>query len=152
MTIAIDKQVSALRAQLAGRADENRRLLGELSHEELNVGYAAVISAAFFELARRRFIKDGKPASDVEIIEFVAEARGRTTDAAEIIDPAVAEIAINYVLGKLPLDAYDDVDDNVGFRVKSLLVAVMVADEDFSEAELDAFMTKVRELTLDSLR
>lgn len=152
MTVAIDKQVEALHALLAGRADENRRLLGRLSHEELNVGYAAVISAAFFELARRRFIKAGKPAGDAEVIEFVADARGRTENAAEIIDPEVAEIAINYVLGKLPLDAYDAVDDNTGFRVKSLLVAIMVADEGFGEAELETFMTKVRSLTEESLR
>lgn len=149
---AIDKQVTALHALLAGRTDENRRILGELSHEELNVGYAAVISAAFFELARRRFIKDGRSASDAEVIEFVAEARGRTKNAAEIIDPEVAEVAINYVIGKLPLDAYDSVNDNVGFRVKSLLVAMMVADEDFSGVELDVFMAKVKGLAEESLR
>lgn len=152
MTVAIDRQVAALHALLAGRVEENRRLLGELSHEELNVGYAAVISAAFFELARRRFIRDGEPADNAEVIAFVADARTRTEDAADIIDPAVAETAINYVLGKLPLDAYDGVDGNVGFQVKSLLVAIMVADEDFGDDGLDAFMTKVRGLTEESLR
>ncbi|RFS86551.1 hypothetical protein D0T12_08270 [Actinomadura spongiicola] len=152
MMVDIDKQVAALHALLAGRTDENRRILHALSHEELNVGYAAVVSAAFFELARRRFIKDGKPAGDAEVIAFVADARGRTSDAAEIIDPEVAEVAINFVLGKLPLDAYDNVDDNAAFRAKGLLVGIMVADEDLSEAELDAFMLKVRGLTEESLR
>ncbi|MEU8802130.1 hypothetical protein [Spirillospora sp. NPDC048819] len=152
MMVTIDKQLSALHALFSGRFEENRRLLSQLSSEELNVGYAAVISAAFFEITRRRFIRDGKPAGDDEIIEFVAEARGRTADAVDIIDPEVAEIAINFVLGKLPLDAYKAVDDNVGFRTKSLLVAIMVADEDFSESELDAFMAKVRGLTVESLQ
>lgn len=148
----IDKQAAALHALLARRFDENQRLLGQLSAEEVNVGYAAVISAAFFELVRRRFIRDGKPASDAEVIEFVAEARGRTGEAVDIIDPQTAEIATNFVLGKLPLDAYDSVNDNVAFRTKSLLVAIMAADEDFGDSELDAFMAKVRDLAEESLR
>ncbi|MFG2085980.1 hypothetical protein [Spirillospora sp. NPDC048824] len=149
---AIDKQVAALHALLARRYEENQRLLGQLSAKEVNVGYAAVISAAFFELAQRRFIRNGKPASDAEVIEFVAEARGRTQEAVEIIDPQVAEIATNFVLGKLPLDAYDGVDDNVAFRTKSLLVAIMAADEDFGDSELNSFMARVRDLTEESLR
>lgn len=152
MTIAIDQQVAGLHALLAERADESRYQLADLGHDELNAGYTAVISAAFFELARRRFSKDGEPAGDAEIIDFVAEARGRTTGAAETIDPEVAEIAINVVLGKLPPDAYDHVADDAGFRAKSLLVAIMVADEDFGKAELDAFMTRVRSLTEDAPR
>lgn len=152
MTIAIDEQVDALRALLVARADVSWEQLADLNHDELDDGHEVVISAAFYELVRRRFFKDGEPAGDAEIIDFVAEARARTTDAAERIDPEVAEIAINSVLGKLPLDAYDHVDDNVGFRAKSLLVAIMVGDEDFSKAELDAFLTKVRELAEESPR
>lgn len=148
----IDKQVTALHALLAGRFDESQRLLRNLSPEEVNVGYAAVISAAFFELTQRRFIRDGKPASDAEVIDFVAEARSRTEEAVKVIDPQIAELAINFVLGKLPLDAYDDVDDNIAFRLKSLLVAIMAADENFSDSKLDAFMVRVRALTEESLR
>lgn len=150
--IALDKQVTALHALLARRFDESQRILRELSPEEVNVGYAAVISAVFFELTRRRFIRNGEPASDAEVIDFVAEARGRTGEAVEVIDPQIAELAINFVLGKLPLDAYDDIDDSVAFRIKSLLVAIMAADEDFSDSELDAFMARVRRLAEESLQ
>lgn len=151
MTIT-DNQVAALQAQLSGRFDEYQRLLNAMSKEEANLGYAALVGAAFFSAVRRRFIVDEKPASDAEIIEFVAEARGRTPNAAEIIEPDVAELLINLSIGKAPLEARKNLDDNISIRIKALLLAMLVADEEFSEAELEEFLAEARELGEESLR
>lgn len=151
MTIT-DNQVAALHAQLAGRFDEYRRLLSDMTKEEANVGFAALVAAGFFEAIRRRFIRDGEPASDAEVIEFVADSRGRTTNAAKIIVPDIAELIINLSLGKLPIDAKEGIDDNVSFKIKTLLLALLIADEDFSEVELEDFLVNVRELAEESLR
>jgi len=151
MTIT-DDQVAALQAQLSGRFDEYQRLLNSMSKEEANLGYATLVQAAFFNAVRRRFIRNGRPASDIDVIEFVADARGRTPNAAEIIVPDIAELLINLTIGKAPLEANKDLDDNVSFRIKALLLTMLVTDENFSEAELEEFMAEARELGEESLK
>ncbi|WUI01501.1 hypothetical protein OHR68_06675 [Spirillospora sp. NBC_00431] len=150
MTIT-DEQVALLQAQLAGRVDEYRRLLDQIDKERANVGYDALVSAGFFEAARRRFITDGKPAGDAEVVQYVADVRRRTDSSADKIDPDIAERSINFVLGKLPFGANDDIDGNAGFQVKLLLLAAFVGEEQFNDAELDTFMARVRELAEESL-
>jgi hypothetical protein len=126
--------------------------LRQLDRSQADVGYSALISAAFFEAARRRFIRNGKPADDAEVIDYIATVRGRSDDAADVIVPDLAERLTNYVLGKLPYDANQDIDPNVAIRIKTLLLAGLVGDEELSGPELDAFMTKARDLAEESLR
>lgn len=141
-----DDQVAALRAQLEGRYDEHRQILQRLDRAEDNVAYNALVSAAFFDLARDRFVRDGKAVDNAEIIEFVAHTRERVPDVADDIDPNIAERLILFVIGKLPLDANDDIKGNVAFVTKLLLLGALIHDADPSESELDAFMAKVRRM------
>ncbi|WP_157430362.1 hypothetical protein [Actinomadura macra] len=147
-----DDQVATLRAQLAGRPAKHHRQVRRPDPSEAGAGYSALISAAFFEAARRRFVRNGWPAEDGEVADFVASARGRSKRAIDVIVPGVAERVINHAIGKLPLEANDDIDPNVATRVKTLLLAALVGDEQFSDAKLDRFMTRARELADESLR
>lgn len=147
-----DNQTAALQAQLAGRFDEYKQMLNDMSKEEADVGYATLVAAAFFNAVRQRFIVDGKAAGDVEVIEFVRDARGRTTNATEIIVPDIAELLINLSIGKVSPEAKKDVDDNASFKIKALLLTMLIADENFSEAELAAFIAEARELAEESLQ
>ncbi|RKS73723.1 hypothetical protein BZB76_4426 [Actinomadura pelletieri DSM 43383] len=139
-----DDQVAALHAQLAGRTDEHRRLLNKLDRAKANEGYAALITAAFFEATERRFIKDGTVANNAEVIDFVASLRATSNEIPDIIDPKLAELFINYVLGKLPTDALQSIDDEIAFGMKILLLAGLIRDLQFNEAELSEFLAKAR--------
>ncbi|MGP4027890.1 hypothetical protein [Actinomadura sp. 3N407] len=141
-----DDQVAALRAQLAGRVDEHKRLLDELDPEAANVGYVALVGAAFFEAARRRFLKDGRAAEDIEIIDFVAGVRERGEDLARSIDAGVAETLIKVAIQRLPPEDRQRIDDKTAYGHQILLLAGLVSDEEFSSEELDEFMHKARYL------
>lgn len=52
-----DEQIATLRAQLRGNIVEHRRLLKQLDADEANVGYPALIAAAFITAVQQRFIK-----------------------------------------------------------------------------------------------
>ncbi|MFI0370840.1 hypothetical protein ACH35V_23465 [Actinomadura sp. 1N219] len=141
-----DDQVAALRAQLEGRYDEHRQILQRLDRAEDNVAYNALVSAAFFEASRDRFLRDGVAAEDAEVIEFIAYTRERVPDVADDIDPDIAERLILFVIGKLPLDANDDIKGNVALATKVLLLAALIHDANPSQAEFEAFMAKVRRM------
>ncbi|TDB91602.1 hypothetical protein E1264_01225 [Actinomadura sp. KC216] len=149
--IVTDDQVAALRAQLAGDVDEHRRLLSQLDPKAANVGYVALITAAFLEAVRRRFVKDGKPADDDEIIEFVASVRERGEDLPRAIDPTVAETLIKIALEKLPPDGRDDISGEVSNGHKIVLLAGLTADARLTPAELDAFLARAREYVEEML-
>ncbi|TYB46630.1 hypothetical protein [Actinomadura chibensis] len=144
MTVVTDDQVAALRAQLAGQGDEHRRLLNRLDPEAANIGYTALVTGAFFEAVRRRFLKDGKPADDAEIIDFVSSVRLRLEEEEDRLDPNVAEIMIKVALGKLPVEARKDISGDVGYRSQILLVAGLVGDAQLTSDELDDFLRKAR--------
>lgn len=139
-----NEQVAALHAQLAGRTDEHRRLLQQLDRAEANVGYSALVAAAFYQAAERRFIRDGKVATRAEVIDFIASVRARSDESVDLIDPDIAEHMILQVLG---LDAGSDaadIDHDVAFETQIVLMAALVGDAEFTEEELDDFMEKVR--------
>lgn len=145
-----DQQVDALRAQLTGRMDDFRRLIGQMSSKAETDGFDALVTAAFFEAVHRRFLGKGTPVDDDEVIEFVVAARKRSDNAPEIVPPDVGELLINLALGKAPLDAKKSVDDNTSFKAKMFLLQVLVGDEVFTEAELEAFLTKVRQMAQET--
>lgn len=149
--IVTDDQVAALRAQLVGDVDEHRRLLSQLDPKAANVGYVALITAAFMEAVRQRFVRDGKPADDDEIIDFVASVRGRGEDLTKVIDPTVAETLIKIAIEKLPPDARDDISGEVSNGHKIVLLAGLTADAELTSDELDEFLETAREYVEEML-
>jgi hypothetical protein len=70
-----DHQVATLRALLAGDPGEHARLHAQLDRDADRAGYSALIAAACFEAADRRFAASHTRA---DIAEFVASARATT--------------------------------------------------------------------------
>ncbi|TMQ95904.1 hypothetical protein ETD83_21945 [Actinomadura soli] len=143
MTVT-DDQVAALRAQLAGQGDEHYRLFNQLDPQAANIGYVALVAGAFFEAVRRRFIKDGSPADDAEIIDFVTSVRLRLEESESKLDPNVGETMIKIALGKLPPEARKNIGGDVGYGTQILLLAGLIADEDLTSNELDEFLARAR--------
>jgi hypothetical protein len=136
-----DKQVAALHAQLAGRPpEEHLRLFNDLDQSD-NAGYAALLAAGLFEAVQRRFVKNGESADRSEVIDFIAAARARSDDAPDAINPDVAEQMIMHALGK---GSFAGIDDGTVLRHQIILLAALVGQENYDDAELDAFMNQIR--------
>lgn len=143
-----DKQVAVLRAQLTGKIDEHRRLAKQLTTEEANTQYAALVAAAFIEAVERRFMKDGKAADDADVIDFVAQVRGLDDEMPDIIDPQIAESLIFHLLEK---GTVVDADPDTKFGHQIVLLASLVGEEQFSGAELEEFLSDARSLANELL-
>jgi hypothetical protein len=143
-----DEQMATLRAQLQGKLEEHRRLLRQLDPQEANVGYAALIAAAFIEAAERRFKKDGRVADTSEVIDFVAKARESDDESPDVLNPQLAESMILHLLGKGTMAEATE-ETKLGHQI--VLLAALVADEQFTEDELDAFLSSARSLADDLL-
>ncbi|GLZ05184.1 hypothetical protein Acsp03_26500 [Actinomadura sp. NBRC 104412] len=148
MTVT-DRAVATLRTLLKGELEEHERLLNAMDENEANIGYSALVNAAFFEAARRRFLKDGKPASDAEVIDYVAYARSWSDRVAEDIDPSIAETVINMAIEKIPANANKELDNNAAYTNKLMLLAVLTRDANYSEGELEEFMEQTQELAAE---
>lgn len=136
-----DKQVATLRAQLAGRLDEHQRLFRQLDWRGEGAAYTALIDAAFFEAADRRF-GDGNATED-DVIAYVADVRSRTKKASEAIGPETAERLILKVLGQ---GSIQDLDARAAMTAKQYLLAALVIDEQLDDAGMDAFLAQARKL------
>jgi hypothetical protein len=138
-----DHQVAVLRAQLKGNSEEHKRLADQLTPEEANKEYTALVAGAFIEAVERRFLKNGKAAEKSEVVDFVADIRQADNEMANIIDPQIAEGLILYLLKKGDLV---DADKNKAFGHQIVLLASLVAREQFTDAQLDAFLVEARTL------
>lgn len=134
-----DRQVSALRAQLAGQLDEHKRLVSQLDWKTEGAGYAALLDGAFFEAIDRRL---GTQATDEDIIGFVADVRARTDEAARDVDPEYAERLISAVLGRG--SSFDGLDEKKAAAAKLYMLVSFAADQNFDDAGLDEFMQEAR--------
>jgi hypothetical protein len=144
MSMAVtDEQVATLQAQLAGDVDEHRRLLERLDPVAARTGYTALITAAFFQAVDRRFVRNGRTVDDSEIIQFVGSLRARSKEAGESIDPVAAERLIKHSLGH---GSITDLDGKTVLATRMLMLAGLVADEQFNAASLDSFLAEAREV------
>ncbi|MFD0856376.1 hypothetical protein ACFQ07_29320 [Actinomadura adrarensis] len=141
-----DRVVAALYARLARQWDEHERLMGTLSKEEINGPMVDLITAAFVEAARRRFLKEGVPASDAEVIDYIAFSRSKSEAAADRIDPILAEKQINLALQKVSPDVMKDVDADTAFDNQVFLLSLLVADGDYGDDELSELLQRSREM------
>ncbi|GGQ30594.1 hypothetical protein BKA00_002873 [Actinomadura coerulea] len=138
-----DKQVATLTAQLAGRMDEYKRLYAELDPEEVGHGYSALVGAAAAIAVDRRFVKDDEIADRREVIDYVAELRSRSAEAAKDLEPVVAEQLILHNLGKGDISNFDA---RILFPTQIIVLAGLVADEQYGEAELTSFIQTARQV------
>jgi hypothetical protein len=134
-----DEQVAALRAQLARQPEEHLRLLGLLD-ATAKAGYRALASAAFVVAVPRRFARDVSPA---EVIELVGNVRARSPQAADQVDPVIAE---RLVLGLFNDEPLDGIDARRSFKAQLLLMVAIIGDEHLGDAGLDAFLAEARKL------
>lgn len=138
MTVSAD-QVAAMRAYLSGNQDEFRRLNRSLDKSKAaSRSYQALITATFVEAVEQRF---NAQTTRNEVIDYVADLRSRDDEIAEVLDPDRAERMIMTVIAD---ENVDDLSGNERIDLAMLLVAGFVADANFSEAELEAFMEKSR--------
>jgi hypothetical protein len=136
--IVTDEQVATMRAQLAGDREKYERLWAQLDQDAAKMGYTALIAGAFIEAVERRFAQTG---THTDVIEFVADARSRVDELSAKIDPLTAE---RLILAVYTDEEIDDLDANTVVRTQMLLLATLVADEQFDDAALDDFLGKAR--------
>jgi hypothetical protein len=135
-----DQQVATLRAMLSGNRAEHKRLVAQLDRQSDGLGYSGLVTAAFIKAVDRRF---GKASTRTDVIEFVAEARSRSDEIAETVDPRVGERLIRKVVSD---ESTDDIDARTSATAKLLLLAALIADEELDGAELDKFIADARQL------
>lgn len=139
MTMPVtDRQLAAMRAQLAGRPDEHRRLLGQLDWSTEAVGYTALLDAAFVEAVSERF---GAQTPDEDIASFAAGVSSRP--GQKVVDPETAERLIGHALGR---GSTDDIDPRTALRAKQHILVALVADQGAGDAALDQLLDRARKL------
>ncbi|MQA93410.1 MAG: hypothetical protein GEV11_01795 [Streptosporangiales bacterium] len=130
--------MASIRALLTGDTAEYTRT-GETLDRTGRQARGALLSAAFFTAADRRFSKTGTPA---DVVTFVGNLRARH-GLTEELDPRTAE--------RLLLATFTDEEiDDIGPRVRgehfTILLVGLIMDEQLPDAELDAFLDEARVL------
>jgi non-ribosomal peptide synthetase component F len=126
-----DDQVAALRAYLRARTDSEasdaeRRFL-TLSRTGRLDEVGALVYGAFAAAARRRF----SPAwTSADVVRFVAEFRGSSAEAAELLSPSPAENQLRGVLGE---KQYVLPSEEARARAQFLLLAALTVTLDPQE-------------------
>lgn len=133
-----DEQVAPLRAQLSGRTEEHQRLFAQLSKEEIQTGYRALVTAAFMIAVERRF---GRQTSPAALVEFVGQIRAHSENLAEKVDPRVAERVLRAVYTN---DRLSDLDARTVWQTHLLLLAGLVATARLDENALNDLLAEAR--------
>jgi hypothetical protein len=141
-----DDQVEALRTYLSARTDAEatdaeRRFL-TLSRTGRLDEVGALVCGAFAAAARRRFSPTWTSA---DIVRFVADFRGSSTEAADLLSPSAAENQLRQVLGdKQVIRPPEEARARAQFLLLAALTVVL------SPHELDEVLAQGRTLA-DSL-
>jgi hypothetical protein len=133
-----DKQAATLRAQLAGDLEQHKRLLDELDNHADGRAYVTLTNAAFFEAVGRRFGASGTPD---DVIAFVAEVRAWSERVGDALDPHISERVLLAAIDGADTAGLDPREARSSQR---FLLAAMVADEQFDDADLDKFIARAR--------
>ena len=135
-----DEQVAPLRAQLSGRTEEHQGLFAQLSEEEVQTGYRALVTAAFMIAVERRF---GRQTSPAALVEFVSQVRAQSGSLADRIDPRVAERVLSAVYNN---DRLSDLDARTVWQTHLVLLAALVASARLDDSALDGLLAEARKL------
>jgi hypothetical protein len=133
-----DKQAATLRAQLAGDLERHKKLLDELDSHADGRAYVTLTNAAFFEAVGRKF---GASGTADEVIAFVADVRTRSERVGDALDPQISE---RMLLAAIDGADITDLDPKKARSSQRFLLAAMVADEQFDDADLDEFIARAR--------
>jgi hypothetical protein len=134
-----DRQAATLRAQLAGDLEEHKRLLRQLDNHSDGQAYVTLTNAAFVEAVERRF----SASTPEEVIEFVADVRARSERTGDALDPRISE---RVLLAAINGAGISDLDPEKARSSQRFLLAAMIADEQFDDADLDEFIARARGL------
>jgi hypothetical protein len=135
-----DQQYATLRALLTGDFDLHRNLRSQLTQDADSESYSALIAAAFFLAADKRFARHHTTA---DIVEFVASARSTSEDAAKGIDPLLAERMIR---GVFEDESVDGVSGQIIVENQVLLLAALVSEARLDENGVDQLLNESRVL------
>jgi hypothetical protein len=141
MMTVTDEQLAALRAQLAGDYDEHRRIIADLDSRRALGGYTALVTAAFVEVADRRFGPGRR--DDAAVTAFVSDVRSHYPGAEDEIDQTAAERVIRKALGR---GSISDIDGPTIRSIERLLLPLMVAEEQLSVEEVDRLLASACKL------
>jgi hypothetical protein len=135
-----DDQVATIHAFLSAQNERFQRLNQALGGSPADrKGYLVLIFATFVEAVGHRFAAETPQA---EIIEYVADVRARSADAADRIDPDKAERVIRAVFDDgVPLD---DVDAGERTELEMVLALAIVSDAGVTGTDLDGFLDRAR--------
>ena len=142
-----DDVVATLRALLSGDSENFQRRNAALDRsEEGNRAYTALILASFIDAVERKFTAQSPRDS---IIDYVADVRSRSPEAADSVDPGAAERLIQMVFD----DDVDisDLDGNTRVRMELALLFALITDEDLDDEALDKFLAGARKLANELL-
>jgi hypothetical protein len=131
--------VASLRALLASDFEKYDELNARLDQATNRRGYTALIAAAFFKAAYRRFAKEGTAA---DVIDFVGDVRTRSDQVGEQLDPRAAE----RVLLATVSDGNDieGMDGETRIATEFILLAALIADQNLDDTGLDRFLAEAR--------
>jgi hypothetical protein len=145
VTAVTAEYVAALRASLTADDQAFSRLSAALQARDggENSGniYSALTGMALFIAARRHF-PDGYTSADV--VRFVGKVRARFADAANDIDPLVAEATLRGALGDAA--AVEGLDKATMATAIPALLFVLLEEQDVSGDGLDALLSEARPL------
>lgn len=140
-----DEQVSVLRARLRGDLAGAQRRVYNWDWAANRLGYTTLVSAAFVLAVERRFRPDGNFGNVEDVLKYIAEVRCRTPDIDDI-DPHIAECLMLPTVTGADLEEIP-VDEATGIEL--MLLTSLVADAQYDDTTLDAFIAEARELAND---
>ena len=134
-----DVHVEAMRRLLTRDVEGFERIQAELGPAP-SAANGALISAAFFKAAERRFADGG---TEADAVAFVADLRARSSQLAADLDPRIAE---RLLLATFADEEIDDIGDEARGQHCLILLGGLIADASLSDAQLNAFLDDARKL------
>ncbi|GAA2281061.1 hypothetical protein GCM10010402_42380 [Actinomadura luteofluorescens] len=100
----------------------------DLSADEANNFYTALVGAAFIEAAQHHFIENGEVANEVQVIDFVSQVLESSGEYANLINPRLAESILLDLPGK---GTMIDAEPGIKFGHQIVMLSAMVGERDF---------------------
>lgn len=115
----------------------------DLSTEEANNFYTALVGAAFIEAAQHHFIKNGEVANEAQMIGFVSQVLESSGEYANLINPQLAQ---SILLDLLEKGTMIDAEPGIKFGHQIVMLSAMAGERDFSSRQLEEFLQIARPL------
>jgi hypothetical protein len=117
--------------------------------DETAAGYVSLLLGAFSVAIRRKF---SPSCTTADIVRFVADLRIKAEEDSVTIDPLFIEDVIRRAVDAPPLNDDDSAGDLTAvLNAKVFILLHLVAEANYTEAELDRFIEDVTNYTRDWL-